>query len=166
MFFCTLISDRAVANNEKSSYDKKTSEIRTPSKAERKLILNIARDIVAKSIGIEPKYTGTKIKFLKPEIKVYKNFALMSAEPVNENGKKFDGDILNPLHGVKKVEVYVLLQKKSDGWLFLDWALNPTDVWWYDYDKQYGVPREFLIEFFMSSATLQEKKEELNKKEG
>lgn len=109
----------------------------------RKAVLDGLRPTIEKDLG-------QKVVFVVKEIRVYKGFAYVAAQPVKKDLKPidfsktkykeriddgvFDGDTL-----------YALLKVNKSKWTVKDFVIGPTDVYWSIWtEKPYNAPKEVL----------------------
>lgn len=109
---------------------------------ERKAILDGVRPVV------EQKLKG-EVVFVVNDIRAYRNWAFVMADPQRKDGKKFDivklfgKEASQHMDGLKLTAV---LQKKGADWVLVEHMIGATDVWWSSYcdDKARKVPKEVL----------------------
>lgn len=121
------------------------SRYHTPKKgsSERKGIMNAARIPMSREIG-------QKVIFVVSIVRSDGQWAYLQAVPHHPSGSKLDwmqtpfaqdwkGDMMSDI-------VMVLLQKSSGGWQAVDYVIGPTDVHWYSWLDQYGLPEALFSE--------------------
>jgi len=109
---------------------------------ERKAILDGVRGVV------EQKLKG-EVVFAVNDIRAYKNWAFVMADPQRKDGKKFDivklfgKETSQQMDGLK---VSAVLQRKGTEWVLVQHMIGATDVWWSEYcdDKARKIPKEVL----------------------
>lgn len=109
---------------------------------ERKAILDGVRGVV------EQKLKG-EVVFSVNDIRAYKNWAFVMADPQRKDGKKFDivklfgKETSQQMDGLK---VTAILQRKGAEWVLVEHMIGATDVWWSSYcdDKSRKIPKEVL----------------------
>ena len=117
----------------------------TPARgtAIRQAIIDAARDPVSADIGLEVVFV---VKVLRSD----GNWAYLEATPVQPDGKPLDwtatklaGDWQS---GAMSDAVMVLLNRQTGGWQVVDHVVGPTDVFWYTWLDQYGLPEALFME--------------------
>lgn len=109
---------------------------------ERKAILDGVRGVV------EQKLKG-EVVFAVNDIRAYKNWAFVMADPQRKDGKKFDivklfgKETSQMMDGLK---VTAVLQRKGTEWVLVQHMIGASDVWWSEYcdDKSRKIPKEVL----------------------
>ena len=109
---------------------------------ERKAILDGVRPVV------EQKLKG-EVVFAVNDIRAYKNWAFVMADPQRKDGKRFDivklfgKETSQMMDGLK---VTAVLQRRGADWVLVEHMIGATDVWWTSYcdDKTRKVPKEVL----------------------
>jgi hypothetical protein len=109
---------------------------------ERKAVLDAVRP------AVEQKLKG-EVVFVVREIRVYKNWAFVFADPQRKDGKKFDSVRLFGKETSQMMDgltVTALLQRSGSQWVLVDHWVGATDVWWSSYcdDNVRKVPKEVL----------------------
>lgn len=109
---------------------------------ERKAILDGVRP------AVEQKLKG-EVVFAVNDIRAYKNWAFVMADPQRKDGKRFDivklfgKETSQMMDGLK---VTAVLQRRGTEWVLVEHMIGATDVWWTSYcdDKARKVPKEVL----------------------
>ena len=113
-----------------------------PGTPERKAILDAVRP------AVEQKLKG-EVVFVVNEIRVYKNWAFVMADPQRKDGKRFDSVRLFGKETSQMMDglgVTALLQRKGSQWVLFEHGLGATDLWYSSYcdDNVRKVPKEVL----------------------
>ncbi|SNT07648.1 DNRLRE domain-containing protein [Antarctobacter heliothermus] len=107
------------------------------SSAERKAIIDAVRGPISAEIG-------TELVFDVVRLRSDATWAFVDATPLLPDGSPVDW-AKTPFadawaHGMMTQTVWALLYRDPGGWRVVDHVIGPTDVYWYGWVKQFGLP--------------------------
>ena len=108
---------------------------------ERKQIMNAAREPVSRDIG-------QRVIFVVDVLQSDGKMAYLQGVPHQSNGEPLDWTKTHfREHWMKDAMsdvVMVLLSKRGEQWIVLDYVIGPTDVYWYEWVQRYNLPESFF----------------------
>ncbi len=124
--------------------DQEVGRLHTPARgsAERAALMDVARVPIEGALGVP-------VIFVVQVLNTDGRWAYLQAVPHNPDGSAMDWRrtrlAADWAAGFMSDIAMVLMRREGQRWRVIDWVMGPTDVYWYGWVTDYGLPERLFL---------------------